>query len=134
MSIKMLNRLLLSLLLAVLTASWAIAQERSDDTNSKSDVRTITGCLTHHGSGDEYLLTGENGSTWEIHNDKSAVNLADHVNQTVTVTGVVSNAMGHNMKEDAKDAAHDAHMGKEKGEHGHLKVTELETVRDSCRQ
>jgi hypothetical protein len=126
------TRLLLAATVAALLSSWAMAQDRSDDTNAKSDVRTLTGCLTKAGGGDEYQLTTRDGSTWEIHSDKSAVNLSDHVNHTVKVTGVVSNAMAHNMKEDAKDTAHDAHMGNEKPEHGHLKVTNLRMVRESC--
>ncbi len=34
--------------------------------------------------------------------------LADHVGRTVKVTGVVSRAKIHNMKEDAKDAVTDS--------------------------
>jgi len=133
---RIVNRVLLCGIMAVLTASWALAQDRNDDSNnnSKSDVRTITGCLTKHGGGDEYLLTGTDGSTWEVHNSKSGVNLGDHVNQTVTATGVITNATGHRLKEDAKDAAHDAHMDKSRAEHGHMKITDLQTVSDSCRE
>ena len=61
-----LGRLLLCVLFAGLTTAWAVAQ---DDTSnaSKGEVRNITGCLTKSGGGDEYLLTGTDGSTWEIH-------------------------------------------------------------------
>jgi len=48
------------------------------------------------------------------------------------VTGVVSHAKAHNMKEDTKDMAHDAGMKKENTEHGHLKVTDVKMVSDSC--
>src|ERR1700757_3626748 len=117
------TRLLLCVAIAAVTSVWAVAQ---DDTSSKSkgEVRNITGCLTKSGSGNEYLLTGTDGSTWEIH-ENSAVNLADHVNQTVEARGVVANQKAHNMKEDAKDMGHDTGMKNNTAEHGHLKVTSV---------
>jgi hypothetical protein len=36
------------------------------------------------------------------------------------------------MKEDTKDMAHDAGVTKENNEHGHLKVTAIQMVSDSC--
>jgi hypothetical protein len=36
------------------------------------------------------------------------------------------------MKEDAKDAAQDSGMKKTNAEHGHLTVTEVKMVSDSC--
>jgi len=128
------SRLLLCLALAGLTASWALAQDSTSDTNSKGDVRTVTGCLTKAHGGDEYLLTGADGSTWEIHSGSSSVKLASHVGQTVTAKGVVSHAMAHNMKEDSKDMAKDTHMTKSNTEHGHLKVTDLTATGESCQQ
>jgi hypothetical protein len=124
------TRLLLCALLLGLTSVWALAQ---DDTSShsKSDVRTVTGCLTKSGSGNEYLLTANDGSTWEIHAN-SAVNLASHVDQTVEAKGVVSNKTAHNMKEDTKQMGHDAGMKNNTAEHGHLKVTDVHKVSDSC--
>ncbi|MBZ5684503.1 MAG: hypothetical protein LAP86_05660 [Acidobacteriia bacterium] len=124
------TRLLLCVVVAGLTSAWALAQ---DDTSNKSkgEVRSITGCLTKSGSGNEYLLTGTDGSTWEIH-ENNAVDLASHVNQTVEMRGVVSNEKAHNMKEDAKDMASDTGATKRKAEHGHLKATHLHKVSDSC--
>ncbi|MGH9505095.1 MAG: hypothetical protein ACRD20_19760 [Terriglobales bacterium] len=98
---------------------------------SKAEVRDITGCLSKGDSANEYLLTGTDGSTWEVKSN-SSVALADHVGHTVTATGVVSNASMHNMKEDAKDAAKDSGMKKSNEEHGHLKVTSVKMVSDSC--
>ena len=63
----------------------------------------------------------------------SKVDLAEHVGHTVTATGVVSSATMHNMKEDAKDAAKDSGMTKSNKEHGHLKVTDVKMVSDSCK-
>ena len=44
----------------------------------------------------------------------------------------VAHATAHNMKEDTKDMAHDAGMKKDTTEHGHLKVTDLQMVSESC--
>ena len=68
--------------------------------------------------------------TWEVRSSKVA--LAEHVGHTVTATGVVSNATAHNMKEVAKDAAKDSGMKKTNDEHGHLTVTEVKMVSESC--
>ena len=99
----------------------------------KSKVRTITGCLSKSEGGDEYLLTGKNGSTWEVHSSDSRVSLSKHEGQTVTATGVVTHQKLHNMKEDAKDTAADTGMKKDNAEHGHLKITSIHSVSGSCR-
>jgi|SRR5579871_3536607 len=127
---KNLNRLLLCVVLAGLTTAWAVAQD--SDSKSKSEVRTLTGCLTKTG-GNEYLLTATDGSTWEIHGNNS-VDLGDKVNHTVEAKGVVSHAKMHNMKEDEKNMAHDTGAMKNNAEHGHLKVTDVRSVGDSCQQ
>ncbi len=114
--------LLLCLILAASTFGFA---------KEKSDVRDITGCLAKGDSASEFMLTGQDGSTWEVRSSKVA--LADHVGHTVTATGVVSNAAMHNMKEDAKDTATDAGMKKNNEEHGHLKVTAVKMVSESCK-
>src|ERR1700726_2179862 len=103
------SRLLLCVVFAGLTSAWALAQDT--DAKSKGDVRSITGCLSKGDSANEYLLTGTDGSTWEVHGNNS-VNLAHHVGHTIKAKGVVTNAKMHNMKEDAKDAAQDSGMKK----------------------
>lgn len=123
------TRLYLCVLFALL-AIYVVAQDSSSDSKSKADTRTITGCLSKASGADEYLLTGKDGSTWEIRS--STVSLADHVGHTVSATGVVSNAMMHNLKEDTKDVAADAHVKKDNAEHGHMKVTDVQMVSDSC--
>ena len=123
------NRLMLCVVLAGLTSVWAMAQDT--DTKSKGDVRSITGCLSKGDSANEYLLTGTDGSTWEIHGN-NAVDLASHVGHTIEAKGAVSNAKMHNMKEDAKDAAQDSGLKKSNTEHGHLKVTDVRMVAESC--
>lgn len=108
---------------------WMRADD-SSGTKGKSDTRTITGCLSQGDSAKEFNLKAEDGSTWELRS--STVALGKHVGHTVEVTGVVRNNMAHNMKEDTKDMAHDTGMTKENNEHGHLKVTHLKHVSDSC--
>ena|ERR1700680_138099 len=112
-------------ILVVVAASWGPAQAKS-----KSDIRTVTGCLSKGDSAKEFTLTASDGSTWEIRSSRVA--LADHVGHTVSATGVVSHAMMHNMKEDTKDMAKDSGMKKDNSEHGHMKITDLKMVSDSC--
>jgi hypothetical protein len=123
------KRLLLCLILTVL-GTWAVAQDTPS--KSKSDVRTVTGCLSKGDSANEFLLTGDDGSTWEVRS--SSVALADHVGHTVTATGAVSNAKMHNLKEDAKDATADSGMKKDNSEHGHLTITDVHMVSESCQK
>src|SRR5215470_15546972 len=122
------RNLLLCVVLALGTSVWVMAGNSSD--KGKSDTRTLTGCLSQGDNAKEFKLTAEDGSTWEV--KSSNVSLAEHVGHTITATGVVSNAMAHNMKEDTKDMAHDAGMKKDNTEHGHLKVTDVKMVSDSC--
>jgi hypothetical protein len=129
---KQWTRLLLCVVLVGLTSLWAAAQDDTNS-NSKGEVRNITGCLTKSGSGNEYLLTGTDGSTWEIHANNS-VNLADHVGQKVEARGVVSHEKMHNMKEDTKQMGNDAGMKNKTEEHGHLKVTSIHKTGESCEQ
>jgi hypothetical protein len=123
------KNLLLCLVLVCTASAWMVAQ--SSDTNDKSATRSVTGCLqqSEHG-GKEFLLVGNDGSTWEVRSD--TVTLADHVGHEVTATGVVSNATAHNMKEDTKEMGRDAGINKHGHEHGHLRITDLQMVSHSC--
>jgi hypothetical protein len=118
------NSLLLFVALAVLSTS-AIAK-------SKSDIRDVTGCLSNGKSANKFVLNGDDGSMWEA--KSSRVNLGKHVGHTVTLTGVVSHAMMHNVKEGAKDVAQYTGASKHNNEHGHLKVTNVNMVSTSCRK
>ncbi len=122
--------LLLCVVVLGLTSVWAVAQDDTS-TKSKGEVRNVTGCLTKSDSGSEYLLTATDGSTWEIRSN-NAVDLSTHVNQTIEAKGVVSHEKMHNMKEDAKEMGHDTGMKNNTAEHGHLKVTNVHKVSDSC--
>lgn len=131
MKLKM-SSLLLGLMLVAFGSIWTFAQTANSDTKSKSNTRTITGCLSKGDSAKEYLLTANDGSTWEVRSD--AVSLADHTGHTVAATGVVKNTTAHNLKEDAKDAAADAHMKKGNSEHGHMTITDVQMVSESCQK
>ena len=121
---------LLALLLFAGTAGRAAAQDTPSTTHNKT--RTLTGCLQKGDDADEYKLTTAKGSTWEIKSD--AVKLGEHVGHTVAVTGVVSNAAVHGAKEDAKAEAKEHGVGENSTEHGHMTVTGLKMVSESCSQ
>ena len=112
------------------TAGLAPAQDTTKTTHKKA--RTLRGCLQKGDDANEYQLTTAKGGTWEIKSD--SLKLGDHVGHTVTITGVVSNATMHGVKEDAKDTAKEHGMGKNSTEHGHLTVTNLSMVSDTCKK
>ena len=124
------KNLLLCLVLACVGSVFVLAQNTSSPAKGKAATRTITGCLAKGDSANEFMLTGSDGSTWEVSSD--SVSLAEHVGHTISITGNVAHAKMHNMKEDAKDAAQDAGMKKENTEYGHLKATNVKMVSDSC--
>ncbi len=119
------RKLILCAILTCAASVWVMADEKG-----KSDTRTVTGCLSKGDNAKEFNLTASDGSTWEVRSSKVA--LAEHVGHTVTATGVVSNATAHNLKEDTKDMAHDTGMKKSNNEHGHMKITDVQMVSDSC--
>lgn len=119
---------LLCLVIACTASMWTLAQ--SSDSKDKGSTRTISGCLHKTDEAKEFMLVGNDGSTWEVRSD--TVSLADHVGHEVSATGVVSNSTAHNMKEDTKDMAHDAGVKKNNSEHGHMKITDLQMVSESC--
>jgi hypothetical protein len=118
----------LALFIFACTAGLAAAQDTTKTTHKK--VRTLSGCVSKGEDAKEYTLTTAKGATWEL--DSDSVKLGDHVGHSVTITGVVSNAKMHGMKEDAKDEAKEHGMGKKSTEHGHITVTALTMVSDSC--
>jgi hypothetical protein len=115
-----------------LSASYLLAQDAGDSSaKSKSDTRTITGCLSKGDSTSQFELTGSDGSMWEVRS--STLPLADHVGHKISATGVVTDVTIHNFKEDAKDATADAHLKKDNSEHGRMKVTDVQMISDSCK-
>ena len=111
-------------------AGLAAAQDTTKTTHKKT--RALTGCLQKGEDANEYKLTTAKGGTWELKSD--SVNLGEHAGHTVTVTGVVSHAKMHGMKEDTKSEAKEHGIDKGSTEHGHMTVTNLEMVSESCRK
>ena len=56
-------KLLLCVILAGCTFGFA---------KEKADIRDVTGCLSKGDSAKEFLLTGTDGSTWEVRSSKVA--------------------------------------------------------------
>jgi hypothetical protein len=129
MNCKMLTGIIALFMLAS-AAGLATAQDTTKTTHKKT--RTLTGCLQKGDDANEYNLTTTKGSTWEIKSD--SVKLGEHVGHTVTITGVVSNATAHGMKEDTKEEMKEHGMDKNATEHGHLTATDLKMVSDSCQK
>jgi ABC-type sugar transport system substrate-binding protein len=124
------SMLILALFLFAATAGLAAAQDTTKTTHKKA--RTLRGCLQKGDDANEYRLTTAKGATWEIKSD--SVNLGEHVGHTVAITGVVSHAKMHGMKEDAKSEAKEHGVDKDSTEHGHMTVTNLSMVNESCQK
>ena len=121
------------LLLSMVAASTLLMVPAIASSGDKSaEVRTLTGCLTKAEGAHEYKLTTENGATWELHS--KTVRLSPHRGHTVTVTGKVRTADLHGAKEKVKDEMKEHDMDKNATEHGHLNVTNLSMVSDSCKK
>lgn len=111
--------------LTLLPVSTFAHQEEGQKKNDK--VRTITGCLQAGEKTGEYTLVGEDGSTWELHSKSDE--MRSHVGHTVTVTGTVWHPNMHGAKEKAKDETNSSAT-----EHGHLRVSEVQMVSESCKR
>ena len=121
----------LALFMFVGAAGPTTAQSTKKTTHKKT--RTLSGCLQKQGDdANEFQLTTAGNATWEVQSD--SVKLAPHVGHTVTVTGVVSNATLHGLKEDAKGEAKEHGVDKGSTEHGHMTVTDLKMSSDSCQK
>jgi len=119
------------LALFMFAGTAGLATTQSKKTTHKK-TRTLSGCLQTGDSANEYKLTTAKGGTWEIRSD--TVKLGEHVGHTVTITGVVSNATVHGMKEDVKAEAKERGIDKDSTEHGHMTVTNLKMVSGSCKK
>jgi len=119
--------------LLILAAFPTLGASNAPNKKDKSaEARTLTGCLSASEGAGEYKLTTPEGATWELHS--KSVKLAGHVGHTVTVTGHVRNAAMHGAKEKTKDEMKEHGMDKDATEHGHLRVTGLTMVSDSCKK
>jgi hypothetical protein len=136
------TRIAIGTLAVAIIGGSAVVANAQDNPSAQGDsttkptthrsTRTLTGCLQNGENANEYLLTTKKGSTWEVKSDN--VKLDQHVGHTVTITGVVSHAKMHGMKEDAKEEAKEHGMDKNATEHGHMTVTDLTMVSDTCQK
>jgi hypothetical protein len=110
-----------------LVLSSIFAAQAAQNQDKSADVRSITGCLSKGDSAKEFAITGEDGSTWEV--SSTTVKLSPHLGHTVTVTGRVWHPDLHGAKEKAKEA-----VDADAREHGHLKVTKVSMVSESCKK
>jgi len=118
--------------LSVLAASAGLAKAQDATKATHKKTRMLTGCLQKGEDANEYKLTAKGGATWEIKSD--SVKLDEHVGHTVKVTGVVAHSKEHAMKEDAKAEMKEHGMDKDAKEHGHMTVTDLTMVSDTCQK
>jgi hypothetical protein len=121
-------------IIALFMFAGAVGLATADDTTKTTHkkTRTLTGCLQKGEDANEYNFTAKDGGTWELKSD--SVKLDEHVGHTVKITGVVSNAKAHGMKEDAKSEMKEHGMDKNATERGHLTVTDLTMVSDTCQK
>ena len=116
--------------LFMFASAAGLAQESKKNTHKKA--RTLTGCLEKGEDANEYNFTTAKGGAWEVRSD--SIDLAPHVGHMVAITGVVSNAKMHGMKEDAKAEAQEHGMGKKATEHGHMTVTNVKMISEHCKK
>jgi len=112
-------------LFALIFACGILVGNAQETDNSHAKTRSITGCLQKGDNSHEFKLIARDGGRWDLKSD--AVNMEEHVGHTVKVTGVVSNATAHNMKEDIKKG-----VDKDANETGDMTVTNLKMVSTSC--
>lgn len=124
-------KLTLSLLalsgMALLPLIGVAATPQDNPSGKSASVRTLSGCLSAGDKSGEYTLTTENGNTWEL--SSKTVKLRDHVGHTVKVTGDVWHSDMHGAKEQTKEA-----VDPDAKEHGHLRVTEVDMISESCKR
>ena len=125
---------LMTICFALITFGVASGAASAQDTTKSSHkkTRTLTGCLQKGDDANEYNFTAKDGGAWEIKSDN--VKLDEHVGHTVKIVGVVSNATAHGMKEDAKEEMKEHGMDKHATESGHMTVTDLTMVSDTCKK
>ena len=112
-------------LAALIFVCGALMANAQDTDKSHAKTRSITGCLQNGDNSKEFKLIAKDGGRWDLKSD--SVNMDEHVGHLVKVTGVVSNATAHNMKEDIKKG-----VDKDSKETGDMTVTNLTMVSDSC--
>jgi hypothetical protein len=125
MTTKLTFSLLAVSFLAIAPVFVQSGNAQEEDKSAKT--RSVTGCLSQGDSANEFKLTQDDGSTWEI--QSKGVKLSPHVVHTVTVTGKVWHPDMHGAKEKAKETVDSSAK-----EHGHLNATNVTMVSESCKK
>lgn len=112
-------------LVALIFVCGTLAGNAQETENSHAKTRSISGCLQAGDNSHEFKLIAKDGGRWDLKSD--SVNMEEHVGHMVKVTGVVSNATAHNMKEDIKKG-----VDKDANETGDMTVTNLTMISKSC--
>lgn len=115
------------------TSGYGQTAVEQTDKDAKT-VRTLTGCLQKGDGANEFVLTAKDGSRWELRSE--SVKMAPHVGHTVTITGTAgrAHAKAHEMKEEVKGEMKEHGMAKDEKERGHLEVTKMTHVSDTCKK
>ncbi len=90
-------------------------------------TQTVTGCLQKGTEPEGFFLISTENKHWELYHN-SAVSLADHIGQTITVTGTLA----HRSK--AQEEKSQPYEQKEIGgrQHGDLQVSSVKVVSSTC--
>ena len=115
----MFSRLSGALACALAMAAWSQPTYAGEKGNA-AKTTTVTGCLSQGDEPNEYAIKADDGKTYGLRS--STVNLAEHLNHKVTVTGAVSHE---------KEKTKASKSGKPE-EDAHMKVTDLTMVSTSC--
>jgi len=126
----------LTLLIALCPVTLAAQNVASKDAGAKPRHHrvAVTGCLQKSNEPGEFSITGEDGKAWDLRSSK--VKLSKHVGHKVTVTGVrYHEPKAEEAKEEKAETGERAEGGvkeAKEGEEGHLRVTGLKMISESC--
>jgi hypothetical protein len=94
-----------------------------------SHTKIVTGCLQKGDEPGEFSITSKDGRTWGLRSN--SVKLEQHVGHQVTVTGSAHReSKAQEKAEEKKEGQMENAAGKE--EYGHLRVTSLKMISETC--
>ena len=107
----------------------ATAPQEKQTKKPISHTKIVTGCLQKGDEPGEFSITGQDDRTWGLRS--SSVKLEQHVGHQVTVTGsTYRESKAKEKAEEKKEGQMENAAGKE--EYGHLRVTSLKMVSETC--
>lgn len=113
----------LASIIVCLVVAFAAANVGFAQTKAGGQKATVTGCLQKGDEANEFVITAEDGKTYQLRN--SAVDLSKHVAHRVTITGSFNAE-----KKEGQSAEYDQ---KEATEAGTIRVATLKMVSDKCK-